>query len=106
MARRPVGPTLTPDGTLMTTSVAGSLPSEVLELLDSRPAWHADAACLEHPEVDFFPSGRGDDAKAVCAGCLVRDECLAAALVRGEHDGIWGGTSERQRRALRRGSAA
>ncbi len=34
-----------------------------------RPAWHADAACREHPEVDWFPE-RGDDqgpAKAVCA---------------------------------------
>jgi len=38
----------------------------------SRPAWHADAACLEHPEVNFFP-GRGESlapAKAICAGCL------------------------------------
>lgn len=69
-----------------------------------RPSWHRDAACAEHPTVTFFPT-RGEDirpALAVCAGCLVRSECLAHALEHDEHHGIWGGTSERQRRRLRR----
>jgi WhiB family redox-sensing transcriptional regulator len=65
-----------------------------------RPAWMADAACREHPEVNFFP-GRGraaESAKAVCRACLVREECLAYAL---EHHlvGVWGGTTERERRS-------
>lgn len=76
---------------------------DLVELLRStRPAWHADAACREHPEIDFFPA-RGQDttaATAVCTGCLVRTECLTAALD-GLEVGIWGGTSQRQRRRHR-----
>jgi len=76
---------------------------EVYALL-ARPAWHADAACREHPEIDFFPS-RGQStasAKKVCAGCLVREECLGAAMHWREKHGIWGGLSERERRRARR----
>lgn len=85
-----------------------------LEDLLDRPAWHADALCREYPDVDFFP-GRGQNvaaakAKAVCAQCLVRNECASWAL---EHDtgsaggliGIWGGLSGRDRlRSLRAAS--
>jgi len=40
-------------------------------------------------------------AKAVCAGCPVREACLEFALANDERWGVWGGTSERQRRAMR-----
>lgn len=67
--------------------------------------WHRDAACREHPEINFFPE-RGepvDPAKAVCGRCLVRAECLNDALAQPKPvGGIWGGTSERERRQLRR----
>ena len=73
-----------------------------------RPAWQADAACREHPEVSWF-TARGQDArpaKRVCAGCLVRSECLAFALDQGPTlRGVWGGMSERERRQLRRTAA-
>lgn len=52
----------------------------------------------------FFPS-RGDScvaAKEVCAGCPVRQECLEFALAEREVYGVWGGTSERERRRMRR----
>lgn len=52
---------------------------------------------------DLFYPERGEEvatAKAVCATCPVRAECLAAGLY--EKYGIWGGTSERERRKLRR----
>jgi WhiB family redox-sensing transcriptional regulator len=70
-----------------------------------RPPWHNRAACLtvEDPSI-FFPS-RGDStgqAKAICSGCAVRADCLAFALATRELHGIWGGRSERERRALRR----
>ena len=55
------------------------------------------------PEV-FFPD-RGESlapAKAICADCIVRDECLEYALDNRERFGVWGGTSERERRRLRR----
>lgn len=42
------------------------------------------------------------DAKAVCAGCVVRDECLRHALEHGERFGVWGGLTERERRKLAR----
>lgn len=65
--------------------------------------WRADAACRgEDPEL-FFPE-RGaamDAAVAICAGCSVRPECLEHGL-RHERHGVWGGTSQRQRRALRK----
>lgn len=68
----------------------------------ARPAWHADGACHEHPDVTWFPA-RGEStepAKAVCRDCLVRSECLIFAI---DHDeqGIWGGTSAQERRVIR-----
>jgi WhiB family transcriptional regulator, redox-sensing transcriptional regulator len=54
---------------------------------------------------DLFYPERGDDvtaAKAVCAGCPVKAECLEFAVVNGEAWGVWGGTSERERRRIRR----
>lgn len=66
--------------------------------------WMADALCKTTPDVNFYP-GRGestDAARAVCAVCPVRAECLEYALRIGERYGIWGGTSERERRVLRR----
>jgi WhiB family redox-sensing transcriptional regulator len=68
----------------------------------------ADALCLEHPEVEFFP-GRGESsapAKALCARCLCRAECLAYALVDPDLVGVWGGTSPRERAQLRLGKVS
>ena len=42
-----------------------------------------------------------DQAKAVCAGCSVRAECLDYAIETTARFGIWGGCSERDRRVLR-----
>ena len=72
---------------------------------DAAPTWQQDAECVRHAgEVDFFPA-RGEsvrDAKAVCAVCSVRDECLDFALRMKVAHGVWGGLSERERRTLRR----
>jgi WhiB family redox-sensing transcriptional regulator len=40
-------------------------------------------------------------AKAVCAMCPVRPECLTWALATGQDAGVWGGTSEEERRVMR-----
>lgn len=67
------------------------------------PDWHRDALCQEFPEVEFFPD-RGEDArpaKAICQRCLVQSDCLSWALEQGTLDGIWGGTSKRERKMLR-----
>ena len=74
-------------------------------LVDRHPDWHRDAACKEAPpEVDFFPPRGHPVAPAVkvCETCLVRCECLKFALDRPDLGGVWGGTSEKQRRAIRR----
>jgi hypothetical protein len=68
------------------------------------PHWTDLARCREVGPDAFFPEA-GDAAwlaKQVCAGCefWVRAECLAQALRRGEW-GIWGGTDEQERAALR-----
>lgn len=41
--------------------------------------------------------GDEDQAVHVCDGCIVRTECLAAALVRKEPDGVWGGFTTDER---------
>lgn len=66
--------------------------------------WLVDAACRDlHPDLFFPAKGEPtDQAKAVCAGCQVRDDCLKYAMDNNFKDGIWGGMSERQRRAYRR----
>ena len=72
---------------------------------DVAPAWQQHAECVHHAgQVDFFPA-RGEsvrDAKAVCAGCSVREECLEFALRLKVAHGVWGGLSERERRTIRR----
>lgn len=93
-----------PDGTIGAEGVTrtGGL-AHLLDVLHRRPAWHADAACKEHPEVTWFPARgeRSAPAKAICATCLVRAECLTFAadheLAAGEAHGIWGGLPAHER---------
>jgi len=69
--------------------------------------WMPLGACQgEDPEL-FFPAGplgsrsQIDAAKQVCMCCPVRGECLAYALASGQPDGIWGGTTQEERRGAR-----
>ncbi len=67
-------------------------------------SWQMFANCLSTDPDLFFPE-RGastKEAKAVCQGCVVREDCLEYALAEGEKFGIWGGLSERERRRIRR----
>ena len=65
--------------------------------------WRLDALCAETDPEAFFPEKGGStrEAKRVCSGCTVRDECLEFALANDERFGIWGGLSERERRRLK-----
>lgn len=69
-------------------------------------SWRADAACLDMPAGLFYAGPHENHvaarARTVCATCPVADACLEFALVHDERFGIWGGTSERERRRLRR----
>jgi WhiB family redox-sensing transcriptional regulator len=67
------------------------------------PAWVSQGVCGQVDPELFFPEKGGStkEAKLVCRSCPVKAECLAFAL---EHDvrfGVWGGMSERERRALK-----
>ena len=72
--------------------------------VDLPEGWQKKANCRGVNPNLFFPE-RGvstSEAKAVCAGCQVKDECLEFAVDRGEKFGIWGGYSERERRKIRK----
>jgi WhiB family transcriptional regulator, redox-sensing transcriptional regulator len=71
--------------------------------------WHAQAACLAIDPEFFFPNGTSGEslpqiqsAKSICHACPVREECLEFALTSRQDYGIWGGTTEEERRSLRR----
>ncbi|MFJ9565933.1 WhiB family transcriptional regulator [Streptomyces fuscichromogenes] len=65
--------------------------------------WGARAACRSADPDELFVEGAAQNqAKAVCRGCSVRTECLAHALDHRIEYGIWGGMTERERRALLR----
>ncbi|MEV0580762.1 MULTISPECIES: WhiB family transcriptional regulator [unclassified Streptomyces] len=73
--------------------------------------WRMHAACREEDPDLFFPIGstgpalvQTEDAKAVCRGCPVREQCLRWALENGQDAGVWGGLGEDERRALKRRS--
>jgi WhiB family transcriptional regulator, redox-sensing transcriptional regulator len=67
-------------------------------------SWQDLANCLGVDPDLFFPERGAStrEAKEVCRGCVVRDDCLEYALANGEKFGIWGGMSERERRRIRR----
>jgi WhiB family redox-sensing transcriptional regulator len=82
-------------------------------LLAAGENWMSSAACHSADPELFFPVsdfGRSQDqvaqAKAVCAGCQVRRECLSFALRTRQAHGIWGGMTEQERHtAARTGEA-
>jgi len=74
----------------------------------ARAPWHDHAACSGESSVRFYPPShperraarlrRESRARAVCASCPVRDDCLQHAIDHGERYGIWGGLTDRERR--------
>jgi WhiB family redox-sensing transcriptional regulator len=69
-----------------------------------RRNWRAAARCrAADAEGLFVPGARQREAREVCRACPVRTECLAHALDQRIEFGVWGGMTERERRALLRG---
>ncbi|MDQ1355709.1 MAG: WhiB family transcriptional regulator, redox-sensing transcriptional regulator [Acidimicrobiaceae bacterium] len=71
--------------------------------------WRDQANCRFTSAELFFPvgstgvaSGVARAAKAVCHTCEVRKACLQYALETNQENGIWGGTTEDERRTMRR----
>ncbi|GAB2927940.1 WhiB family transcriptional regulator [Rhodococcus aerolatus] len=74
-----------------------------LDAGDDRTAWVAQAGCRSgDPERLFVRGAAQREATAICRGCPVQLECLADALDHGVEFGVWGGLTERERRALLR----
>ena len=64
--------------------------------------WREQAACRGADLGVFFPE-RGESAgpaRQVCAACPVRQPCLDYAISNRITHGVWGGLTERERRAL------
>ena len=70
----------------------------------SAPTWRKRAACRGIDADIFFPVTDDEsdavEAKAICSVCPVRQACLEHALACREREGIWGGTTERERRRI------
>lgn len=71
--------------------------------------WRQHATCRHEDPDLFFPIGttgpallQTEQAKAVCRRCPVREPCLEWAMETDQTLGVWGGTSETERRALKR----
>jgi WhiB family redox-sensing transcriptional regulator len=96
--------------------VSACLPTGgIVALTLSRPLtlvnddWRAAAACQDTDPDLFFPVGTTGPAieqiqaaKTVCDACPSKDPCLQFALTTNQDSGVWGGTSEEERRKLRR----
>ena len=82
------------------------------QLAGQRGDWQSQGACLNADPDVFFPiSVAGASAtqirtaRAICAGCRVRSDCINYAVEHAEIQGIWGGTTDDERKKLRRARA-
>ncbi|OUZ10093.1 WhiB family transcriptional regulator [Aeromicrobium sp. PE09-221] len=64
--------------------------------------WAQEAACRGRPDDLFVQGAEQNRAKQLCNACEVKAECLAEALDHRIEWGVWGGMTERERRALLR----
>lgn len=83
-----------PGSQVAATTVPGS-PAE------AATGWKQQAVCANSdPDLLFVTGAAQRDAARLCSGCPVKTECLAEALDNQVEYGVWGGMTERQRRAL------
>jgi WhiB family redox-sensing transcriptional regulator len=85
-----------------------TLTDDLLDPAAWQPMPWRDAAACRGLDPAMFVTERGADAetaKAVCVTCPVKAECLAYALTSPTILGVWGGTSGRERRTMRRATA-
>jgi WhiB family redox-sensing transcriptional regulator len=86
-----------------------ALAARTLELTLERDDWRDLASCRDTDPDLFFPVGTTgpaieqiENAKSVCRQCEVQSLCLEYALSTNQDSGVWGGTSEEERRKLRK----
>ncbi len=83
--------------------------AHLLTLTIESDEWRRNAACRDTDPDLFFPVGTTGpaieqiaNAKAVCHQCDAQTACLEFAIATNQDSGIWGGTSEEERRQLRK----
>jgi WhiB family transcriptional regulator, redox-sensing transcriptional regulator len=78
----------------------------ITQSIGDRQPWRDQAACLGLSPVPFYPNedepNDSKKAKAICATCRVREDCLEFAIANREKYGIWGGMTTEERRLFRR----
>ena len=64
--------------------------------------WSTQAACRGLDPLIFYPATdeEAEVAKGVCAACPVQDDCLEHAIEQREHNGVWGGATDRERQRI------
>lgn len=104
---RPLRPTLRVVDEFEALLVVGH--GELPGVVPPSPRWQRWAACAGMDVNGFYPEREGSKgaiaaARLVCGGCPVQRQCLAWAL---DHDelGVWAGTTENQRRTMKRQAA-
>lgn len=88
-----------------------------LSELFRQPDWQQNAQCIGTDNSVFFGHAKGtyykDEtkvketeldriAKSICKVCIVQAECLDFAITTGQTEGIWGGSTPKERRRIRR----
>ncbi|MFM7069402.1 MAG: WhiB family transcriptional regulator [Actinomycetes bacterium] len=65
-------------------------------------SWADEAACRGLDPLIFYPATdeEAEEAKAVCDVCPVSETCLEHAIANREHNGVWGGATERERQRI------
>ncbi|MFF3492882.1 WhiB family transcriptional regulator [Streptomyces sp. NPDC002795] len=69
---------------------------------DQVSRWDRAACRMADPDELFVEGAAQSSAKRICGGCVIKTECLAHALDQRIQHGVWGGMTERERRALLR----
>jgi WhiB family redox-sensing transcriptional regulator len=83
-----------------TSNTDANIP-EITTVADARTAWVLKGLCLSvDPDKLFVRGAAQRKAAALCRNCPVVAECLADALDNAVEFGVWGGMTERERRAL------
>ena len=107
------GPAVSPRNHSYCLEHTVSILASSLALGSADYSWRNEAVCRDTDPELFFPVGTTgqallqiDKAKEVCDECPVKVKCLDFAIETNQDSGIWGGTSEEERRDIRRQIAA
>ena len=81
---------------------------QILNFDLEQEAWMEEGSCVYANTELFFPVGssmkaikQSNEAKAICNECVVKIDCLEYAIRTNQDSGVWGGTTEEERKSLR-----